>query len=121
MVVVGLWAVNHVMALEALVPTKASVYFSPNAGAEDAILNALGNAESEIRVQAYSFTSLKIAEAIVCAKRRGVAVMVILDKSQETQRHSMAGFLAGQGVPVFIDHSHAIAHSHTYQYKSQGF
>lgn len=111
MVVVGLWAVTHAMAAETPISAKATVYFAPNEGAEEAILYALGNAKLAIHVQAYSFTSQKIAQAIVSAKKRGVAVAVILDKSQVTQRHSMAGFLAEQGVPVFIDHSHAIAHN----------
>lgn len=104
-------AVANAMAAETPISAKATVYFAPNEGAEEAILHALGNAKLAIHVQAYSFTSQKIAQAIVSAKKRGVAVAVILDKSQETHRHSMAGFLAEQGVPVFIDPSHAIAHN----------
>ena len=110
-VIFGFLAISCAMAAESPMTAKAFVYFSPNEGAEDAILYALDNAKSEIRVQAYSFTSKKIAQTLVGAKRRGVVVEVILDKSQETQRYSMAGFLAEQGVLVFIDHSHAIAHN----------
>lgn len=111
MVIFGFLSIPYAMAAETPMTAKLFVYFSPNEGAEDAILYALDNAKSEIRVQAYSFTSKKIANALAGAKRRGVVVEVILDKSQETQRYSMAGFLAEQGVPTFIDHSHAIAHN----------
>jgi hypothetical protein len=62
-------------------------------------------------VQAYSFTSAPIAAALVAAKKRGVTVEAILDKSQKTANYSEADFLARAGVPTFIDAKHAIAHN----------
>lgn len=45
------------------------------------------------------------------AKKRGVNVQVILDKSQKTQRYSSYTFFHNQNIPVYIDSSHAIAHN----------
>jgi phosphatidylserine/phosphatidylglycerophosphate/cardiolipin synthase-like enzyme len=87
------------------------VYFSPRGGATFAIRQALDNAKSSVLVQAYSFTSAPIAEALVKAHRRGVKVRVLLDKSQKTEKYSSADFLANAGIPTKIDAAHAIAHN----------
>lgn len=71
----------------------------------------IGRAQRSILVQAYSFTSAPIAEAIRDAHQRGVAVAVLLDKSQETEKYSSADFLLHAGVPTQIDSRHAIAHN----------
>ena len=88
-----------------------TVYFSPDGGCTDAIVREIGKARRSIDVQAYSFTSAPIAKAVADAHKRGVAVRVVLDKSQRTARYSSATFLFNQGVPVFIDDGHAIAHN----------
>lgn len=87
------------------------VYFSPRGGATFAIRQALDNAKSSVLVQAYSFTSAPIAEALVNSHRRGVKVKVLLDKSQKTEKYSSADFLANAGISVKIDAAHAIAHN----------
>ena len=93
--------------------TFASItpYFSPSGGCTDAIVMELGAAQKSVLVQAYSFTSAPIAEAVAQAKKRGCQVIVILDKSQETQRYSAATFLRNQGIETWIDYQPAIAHS----------
>ena len=54
--------------------TTWEVYFSPHGGATSAILQTLDNAKSTVLVQACSFTSDPIAEALVRAHERGVKV-----------------------------------------------
>jgi len=88
-----------------------SVYFSPNGGCTQAIIDVISNAKSEILVQAYSFTSAPIAKALVEAHKRGIKVQVILDKSQKTAQYTSATFLANSKIPTFIDSQHAIAHN----------
>ena len=88
-----------------------AVYFSPHGGCTEHIVKAIGSAKRSILVQAYSFTSQPIAEALVEAQQRGVKVEVIVDKSQLAERHSVMGVLLKAGVPVAIDASHAIAHN----------
>jgi len=62
-------------------------------------------------MQPYSFTSAPIAKALVDAKKRGVRVEAILDKSNRTDKYSAADFLANSGIPTLIDAQHAIAHN----------
>ena len=90
---------------------NCQVYFSPRGGATSAIVQILENAKSNVLVQAYSFTSEPIAEALVRAHERGVKVQVLLDKSQRSQKYTAARFLFQAGVSTLIDASHTIAHN----------
>lgn len=90
---------------------RIRVHFSPGGGCTDAIVWEIGRARRSVDVQAYSFTSAPIAKAVADAHARGVAVRVVLDKSQRSERYSSATFLKNHGVPVFIDDEHAIAHN----------
>ena len=76
-----------------------TVHFSPGGGCTAAIVDALGSARSTVLVQAYSFTSMPIAKALVDAHRRGVNVEVVLDRSQRTEQYSSATFIANAGIP----------------------
>jgi phosphatidylserine/phosphatidylglycerophosphate/cardiolipin synthase-like enzyme len=87
------------------------VFFSPQGGCTEAVVNALNHATNSVLVQAYSFTSAPIAKALVEAHRRGVKVKVILDRSQRTEKYSSADFVAHAGIPTYIDAKHAIAHN----------
>jgi phosphatidylserine/phosphatidylglycerophosphate/cardiolipin synthase-like enzyme len=95
----------------ALNQAPVRVYFSPDGGCTDAIVNAIDNARSNIFVQAYSFTSAPISKALLNAHKRGIQVEVILDKSQKSERYTSATFLAHGGISTFIDSRHAIAHN----------
>ena len=57
------------------------VYFSPKGGCTEAVVAEIQQAKQSIFVQAYSFTSTPIAEALVEAHKRGVHIEVILDVS----------------------------------------
>ncbi len=87
------------------------VYFSPRGGATEAVVAEIGRARKEVLVQAYSFTSVHIARALLEARKRGVRVEAILDKSQRKERYTAATFLYNAGIPVMIDDKHAIAHN----------
>ena len=93
------------------VAEEEEVYFSPNGGCTQAIVDNLNWAEKYVLVQAYSFTSKPIAEALIAAHKRGVKVQVLLDKSQLQGKGSKLDMLADAGVPVLIDKKHAIAHN----------
>lgn len=87
------------------------VFFSPRGGATEAVVREIASARSEVLVQAYSFTSAPIAKALLDARKRGVRIEVVLDKSQRKERYSSADFLAHGGIPTYIDTRHAIAHN----------
>ena len=85
-------------AAETFTPARIAVYFSPNGGATEAVVRALNAATTQILVQAYSFTSVPIAKALVDAHKRGVTVLAVLDKSQQTEKYSAATFLVNAGI-----------------------
>src|SRR5260221_6784470 len=85
--------------------------FTPGQDCEGLIVAEIQAARSAILLQAYSFTSKPIASALRDAKRRGVDVRAVLDKSQRTERYTGATFLADSGIPVVIDEKPAIAHN----------
>ena len=91
--------------------TPVSLYFSPRGGGQKAIVDAIGLAKESVYVQAFSFTSAPIAKALVDAAKRGVKVEAILDKSQRKATYTGATFLRNEGIPVYIDVAHAIAHN----------
>ncbi len=90
---------------------EIKVAFSPRGGCTEAIVRQLDAAQQSVLVQAYSFTSAPIAQALVQAHKRGVHVEVILDKSQRSEKYSSADFVAHAGIPTYIDAEHAIAHN----------
>jgi phosphatidylserine/phosphatidylglycerophosphate/cardiolipin synthase-like enzyme len=47
----------------------------------------------------------------ITAQNRGVAVNIILDKSQEAQRYSAMHFFLKHHIPVWIDYKPTIAHN----------
>ena len=65
----------------------------------------------EVLVQAYSFSSKPITEALVAAKTRGVHVTVLLDKSNESEAYSDLPLFLEHGLAPLIDAHHAIAHN----------
>lgn len=92
------------------VPTL-NVYFSPRGGCQDAIVQELQKARREILVQAYSFTADPLTYALVDAKKRGVNVDILLDRSNEVERYSDLSIFLDQGVQPLIDAEHGIAHN----------
>ena len=87
------------------------VYFTPPAGAAQAIVRAIDASQREVLVQAYCFTHNALAQALLRAQSRGVAVRVMLDeKSSNTNRYVM-GLLTDGNVPMRLDGRHAIAHN----------
>ncbi len=92
-----------------------NVYFSPRGGAQEAILDAIENADQTIYVMAYSFTAEPIVQGLMEAHERGVDVIVIVDSSQVTRKvkqgEGLLCVLAASGVPIYVDSAHAIAHN----------
>lgn len=87
------------------------IFFSPKGGCQEAIVQELKAAQSEILVQAYSFTADPLTFGLVDAKNRGINVEIVLDKSNELERYSDLHIFLENGVDVKIDHDHAIAHN----------
>lgn len=88
-----------------------NVCFTPGEDCTKLIVNTIRKAKSSIRLQAYSFTSAPIAQALLQAQNRGVDVKTILDKSQFTANYSAAKFLLNNNIPVWKDERVSIAHN----------
>src|SRR5262245_57044707 len=69
-----------------------TVYFSPQTDCTDVVVGQIHTAEKQVLVQAYSFTSERIARALVDAHKHGVNVQVILD-SEKVDKKSELNFL----------------------------
>jgi len=78
---------------------------------ERLLVDTINSTKHSLLIQAYSFTSPPIAQAVVKAHQRGVDVRVILDKSQLSEKYTSATFLKHAGIPLVIDTQPAIAHN----------
>jgi phosphatidylserine/phosphatidylglycerophosphate/cardiolipin synthase-like enzyme len=92
-------------------PPSLTVFYSPKGGCTDAVVRELKAARREILVQAYSFSSKAVAQALVDAKMRGLKVEILLDRSNENEAYSDLPFFTEQGLTPLIDAEHAIAHN----------
>jgi len=88
-----------------------SVCFTLHEDCTSKVVFAISQARKQILVQAYSFTSVPIAKALVDAKRRGINVKILLDKSQVGTRYSSTIFFEHNGINPGIDYRPAIAHN----------
>jgi phosphatidylserine/phosphatidylglycerophosphate/cardiolipin synthase-like enzyme len=91
--------------------TEIKSCFTPGQDCTGFIVNQVNHAKGRVLVQAYGMTSEPIMQALAQAKRRGVDVRVLLDKTNEQERYSAATFLLNQGIAVLIDDKVAIAHN----------
>jgi phosphatidylserine/phosphatidylglycerophosphate/cardiolipin synthase-like enzyme len=89
---------------------NVSVAFSPNAEAEQLVLNGIETAKKSIRVAAYSFTSKSISIALLEAHKKGIAVQIVADAKSAGGQYSAATFLANHGVAVRLNGKYAIFH-----------
>jgi phospholipase D len=115
--------IRLLLAVSAFLPSPASsvasgatvaVCFAPEEDCATFAVRAIDNAEREILVGAYGLTTGSgIVEARVGARRRGVDVRLIADKTTLCGRTSGIDPLALAGVPIWIDDQVRIAHAMT--------
>ena len=79
-----------------------SVMFSPNGGIRDKIISKINLSKKSIKIAIYGFTSGDIAWALESAKKRGVDVKIVADRSQAAGKNSEVSFLLSKLFPVKI-------------------
>lgn len=84
------------------------VHFSPSGGCTDMVVKLIQSASVRVHLFAYSFTSQPVVAALIGAKRQGVEVIVVLDKTD--LKNPRVKDLRAAGIPVYIDSKHAIMH-----------
>lgn len=88
------------------------VAFAPWEDAEGMVIEAIAEAQRQILVQAFSFTSRRIAAALIAARRRGVEVLVTADREQTVAGEgNRIRDLAAAGIPVWLESRYAAAHN----------
>ena len=92
-------------------PEAVKVWFSPNGGSTAAVVREIDRAKTSIYVQAYSFTSVPISNALIAANKRGIKVLIILDRGQRYGKNGQADEALAGGIQVWADCKHAIAHN----------
>lgn len=75
------------------------VVFSPGGGTEARLVDAVSRCGTTLDIAMFSFYSMPLAEAVVAAKARGVAVRVVADVSQARRSPALAR-LAAAGVDL---------------------
>jgi len=79
---------------------SVEAYFSPDGGIQKRIIDRIDKAKSSIDIAIYSFTSNKVAKALIKAKKRGVAIRVIMDREQFDDEHSQKNYLEKNEVTI---------------------
>jgi phosphatidylserine/phosphatidylglycerophosphate/cardiolipin synthase-like enzyme len=88
------------------------IAFTPGDAVDNLVIAAIGRAQNEILVHAYTFTHRRIAQALIDARRRGVAVAVLADREQaRSVPQNVLAQLAGGGVEVWLDGNFVAAHN----------
>ncbi len=69
------------------VPAAGSieVAFSPSEGSEQLVIKVVDSAKTELRILAYSFTSVPLVSALLRARKRGVDVRLVADEKTNVQ------------------------------------
>ncbi len=98
----------------AVFPAQGTVQlaFTPWDNAEAMIVDGIRRAKHQILVQAFSFTSRALANALIAAKKRGVDVQVMADREQTfSGEASRIPDLVQAGIAVALEVRYQSAHN----------
>ncbi len=89
-------------------------YFSPKGGCTKAIVQEIESAEKEIYMQAYSFTSKAIGDALCAAEKRGVKLCILVDQKEYAKgKAPQIDRLTGFNTFRYISTQSGLAHTKT--------
>lgn len=102
-----LWLVTLVIFTLSLFPSLAlaemvvQACFSPQGKCSAYILREIDQAKKELLVAVYAFTNDELANALVQAKKRGVAVQVVIDRDFDIRTDNSKGkFFESNKIPL---------------------
>lgn len=84
--------------------------FSPGADCLQTIQRCLRQARQRIDICVFTLSDDRIAEEVLAAYRRGVAVRIVTDNDKEYDAGSDIGRLRDAGIPVVVDRTEAHMH-----------
>ena len=82
---------------------RAEVYFEPKDDCAGVLRELIRNTERSLRICVFTMTDNRITEAVLSARRRGVAVRIISDDDKSTDRGSDIWRLVDEGLAVRLD------------------
>lgn len=89
-------------------------YFSPKGGCTEAIVKEIEAAEKAIYMQAYSFTSKAIGDALCAAEKRGIKLCILVDQDQYAKgKAAQIDRLKGSNTFRYISTKSGYAHTKT--------
>jgi phosphatidylserine/phosphatidylglycerophosphate/cardiolipin synthase-like enzyme len=86
-------------------------YFSPAGQCANAIAAEIANAKTSIDIAAYELTLDPLAQALLAADARGVAIRVIVNPTQETINTPYPKHLQGHGIQLRTDRKEKLFHN----------
>lgn len=90
----------------------AEACFTPGTDCAATVAAAISASRTRVWLLGYGFTETRIVDALRAARRRGVDVRLVLDRSNaDGGMRSAAAYVARLGVPVKIDRTVRIAHN----------
>lgn len=106
----ALWFTLRIIARNIGMLAHTSAHFTYKGDCTATIVRAIRKARREILVQAHSFTSPEIADALAQARKRGVFVSILLDRGAEKQTYAELKDLPQQGLLPLISSQHMRLH-----------
>jgi len=82
--------------------TARQVLFSPDDNLQETLIKLIKHAQGSICIAIYAFTDTKIAQALLDAHKRGVAIEVVIDPSGIKDRSCRIGMLQKHGITVYV-------------------
>ncbi|HWP23528.1 MAG TPA: phospholipase D family protein [Candidatus Binatia bacterium] len=95
------WSLGFCLAGAFAAEMVVQACFSPQGNCSAHILREIDGAKKELLVAVYAFTNDELAQALVRAKKRGVAVQVVVDREFDLANENSKGkFLEAQKIPL---------------------
>ena len=95
-----LFLLSILLSAFSIATAQPQVLFSPHGGIRDRIIKACNLSKTSIDVAIFDITSGDLADALVRAKDRGIALRVIADPKRGAGKHSETPFLLKKGVNI---------------------
>jgi phosphatidylserine/phosphatidylglycerophosphate/cardiolipin synthase-like enzyme len=87
-------------SITSLVYADTKVYFSPNGGCQEAVIQEISKAQKTIVIAMYELTNRQISRELMKAKGRGVWIRIFLDQGEANGRYSQGKYLMNKGIDI---------------------
>lgn len=82
--------------------TICKVLFSPDDKVKDMLIGLINNEKKSIMCAIYTMTERDITKAFINAKKRGVSLEFVVDRSYASDRYSRVAEIANHHIPVWV-------------------